>query len=296
MKSKIAVLFSLLMVASMLLAACGGAADPGAAAEEPVVEAPFVAKTLSAADCDSTGIIKSVEATDQYTVTFTLCQSDPAFLSKIAFSPFAIYPEEWIERTAGEESRTSEGLEKPIGTGPYMVAEWKRGESVDFKAFEGYWGEQPQAETLVLRWQSEAAARLLELQSGTIDGIDNLGPADFEVVAADSNLTLVERPALNIFYIGMTNTFAPYDDVRVRQAIAYGIDQQRIVDNFYPAGSEKATHFTPCAIPNACVGDSWYEFNPAMGRELLSEAGFPDGFATKIYYRDVVRGDRKSVV
>lgn len=288
MKSKIFVLFSLLVVATMLLAACGGATDaPGSEVEE---SGPFVAKKLEAPDCDSTGIIKSVEATDQYTATFTLCQSDPAFLSKIAFSPFAIYPEEWIERTAGEESRTSEGLEKPIGTGPYQVSEWKRGESVDFKAFDGYWGEKPLAETLVLRWQSEAAARLLELQAGTVDGIDNLGPADFEVVAADSNLTLVKRPALNIFYIGMTNTFKPWDDVRVRQAIAYGIDQQRIVDNFYPAGSEKASHFTPCAIPNGCVGDAWYEFDPAKGRELLAEAGFPDGFATKIYYRDVVRG------
>lgn len=289
MKNKIVVLFSLLVVASMLLAACGGGTGPGAS-DDAQDSGPFVAKKLEAADCDSTGIIKSVEAVDQYTVTFTLCQSDPAFLSKIAFSPFAIYPEEWIERTAGEESRTSEGLEKPIGTGPYMISEWKRGESVNFKAFDGYWGEQPLAETLVLRWQSEAAARLLELQSGTIDGIDNLGPADFDVVAADSNLTLVERPALNIFYIGMTNTFAPYDDVRVRQAIAYGIDQQRIVDNFYPAGSEIATHFTPCAIPNACAGDAWYPFDPAKGRELLADAGFPEGFSTKIYYRDVVRG------
>lgn len=288
MKSKIFVLFSLLVVATLLLAACGPTTDaPGSEVEET---GPFVAKKLEAPDCDSTGIIKSVEATDQYTATFTLCQSDPAFLSKIAFSPFAIYPEEWLERTAGEESRTSEGLEKPIGTGPYQVSEWKRGESVDFKAFDGYWGEKPLAETLVLRWQSEAAARLLELQAGTVDGIDNLGPTDFAVVSADSNLTLVERPALNIFYIGMTNTFKPWDDVRVRQAIAYGIDQQRIVDNFYPAGSEKASHFTPCAIPNGCVGDAWYEFDPAKGRELLAEAGFPDGFATKIYYRDVVRG------
>lgn len=290
MKRNIFVLFSMLVVASMLLAACGGAADPDApGAAEPTM-APFVAKSLSAPDCDSTGIIKSVEATDQYTVTFTLCQSDPAFLSKIAFSPFAIYPEEWLESTLGEETRTSEGLEKPIGTGPYMVSEWKRGDSVNFTAFPDYWGEQPIAKTLVLRWQSEAAARLLELQSGTVDGIDNLGPSDFDVVSADSNLTLVEREALNIFYIGMTNTFAPYDDVRVRQAIAYGIDRQRIVDNFYPAGSETASHFTPCAIPNGCVGDAWYEFDAAKGRELLAEAGFPDGFSTKIYYRDVVRG------
>jgi len=288
-KSKIFVLFSLLVVASMLLAACGGGTGPGAS-DDVQDSGPFVAKKLEAPDCDSTGIIKAVEANDQYTVTFTLCQSDPAFLSKIAFSPFAIYPEEWIERTAGETTRTSEGLEKPVGTGPYMISEWKRGDSVNFAAFPGYWGEQPFAKTLVLRWQSEAAARLLELQSGTVDGIDNLGPTDFDVVRADSNLTLVEREALNIFYIGMTNTFAPWDDVRVRQAIAYGIDRQRIVDNFYPAGSEIASHFTPCSIPNGCVGDAWYEFDAAKGRELLAEAGFPDGFTTKIYYRDVVRG------
>ena len=290
MKRKFFVLFSMLVVASMFLAACGSAAPEAPGSVEEPAAGPFVGKTLAAPDCDSTGIIKSVVATDQYTVTFTLCQSDPAFLSKIAFSPFAIYPEEWIERTVGETTRSSEGLEKPVGTGPYIVSEWKRGDSVNFTAFADYWGEQPIAKTLVLRWQPEAAARLLELQSGTVDGIDNLGPSDFDVVRADSNLTLVEREALNIFYIGMTNTFKPYDDVRVRQAIAYGIDRQRIVDNFYPAGSETASHFTPCAIPNACVGDAWYEFDAAKGRELLAEAGFPDGFATKIYYRDVVRG------
>ncbi len=82
------------------------------------------------AECGNgySGFFKSIEATDDYTVTFTLCKSDPAFLSKIAFSPFAIYPEEWIEATAGETTRTSEGLEKPIGTGPYMVSEWTRGD------------------------------------------------------------------------------------------------------------------------------------------------------------------------
>jgi ABC-type transport system substrate-binding protein len=87
----------------------------------------------------------------------------------------------------------------------------------------------------------------------------------------------------------MTNTFAPFDDPLVREAIAKGVDRQRIVDNFYPVGSEVASHFTPCSIPNACQGDAWYDFDPEAARALLAEAGFPDGFESSIFYRDVFR-------
>ncbi len=100
---------------------------------------------------------------------------------------------------------------------------------------------------------------------------------------------MIERAPLNIFYVGMNNTYPPFDNEQVRQAIAMGIDRQRIVDNFYPPGSSVATHFTPCAIPNACVGEEWYEYNPERARELLAEAGYPEGFETEIAYRDVVR-------
>jgi ABC-type transport system substrate-binding protein len=302
----------------MLLAACGGGAAPEApaveapaateapmATEAPAVEpeateapipdvsiATFDGTTLSVTECGNgyIGLIKSIEANDATTVTFTLCQPDPAFLSKMAFTPFAIYPSEWLEATAGETNRTSEGLEKPIGTGPYMVSEWNRGDSLTFTAFPDYWGEEPYADTVVLRWSTESAQRLLELQSGTVDGIDNVGPADFETVTADPNLQLTVRPALNIFYVGFNNKFAPFDNVLVRQALALGIDRQRIVDNFYPAGSEVASHFTPCAIPNGCDGDPWYEFDVEAAKAKLAEAGFPDGFKTTLTYRDVVRG------
>ncbi len=300
MKKNLFALLSLLILASMVLMACGGAATEAPAPAEPAEPAPteapaepmddFEGKSLMAADCDSTGIIKGVEATGEHEVTFTLCQPDPAFLAKIAFNVYGIYPEEWLEATAGDESRTSEGLENPIGTGPYVLSEWNRGESITFTANPNYWGEAPEAETLVFRWSTESAQRLLELQSGTIDGIDNVGPADFDVVSADTNLSLNERPALNVFYIGFTNTFAPLDNQDVRQAIAKGIDRQRIVDTFYPPGSEVASHFTPCAIPNGCAGDEWYEFDVEAARAQLAAAGFPDGFQTKLFYRDVVRG------
>src|SRR5690606_6562621 len=157
-------------------------------------------------------------------------------------------------------------------------------------AFPDYWGEAPHAETLIFRWNTEGAARLLELQSGTADGIDNPSPDDFPVIADSPNLQLIERESLNTFYVGFNNTYEPFDDERVRMAIAMGIDRQRIVDTFYPPGSEVASHFTPCAIPNACVGDAWYDFDPETARAELAAAGFPDGFSTKPDYRDVVRG------
>lgn len=301
MKRYIYTLFSLVVLASLALTACApkppapttvppAATQPPAATEVPPPAPTFEPMKLEAPNCDYGGFFKSIEATDQYTVTFNLCKSDPAFLSKIAFAPFAIYPKEWIEATAGAESRTSQGLEMPIGTGPYMVSEWKRGESITFVKNPNYWGEAPFADTLVFRWSTESAARLLELQAGTIDGFDNVGPADFATVEGDPNLQLAKRPALNVFYIGMTNTFAPFDNVKVRQAVAMGINRQRIVDTFYPVGSEVASHFTPCSIPNGCAGEAWYAFDPVAAKALLAEAGFPDGFKTKLYYRDVVRG------
>ncbi len=100
----------------------------------------------------------------------------------------------------------------------------------------------------------------------------------------------IPRTALNVFYVGFTNTAAPFDNEKVRQAIAQGIDRKRIVDNFYPPGSEVASHFTPCDIAGGCSGDEWYAYDPAAAKALLAEAGFPDGFTTKLHLRDVVRG------
>jgi ABC-type transport system substrate-binding protein len=116
------------------------------------------------------------------------------------------------------------------------------------------------------------------------------GPEDYATIEGDANLTLLDKPEPNIFYMGFTDIFPPFDNVDVRKAIALGIDRQRIVDTFYPPGSETASHFTPCSVENGCEGDSWYDFDPEAGKALLATAGFADGFETKIFYRDVTRG------
>jgi ABC-type transport system substrate-binding protein len=287
----------MLIVLSMALAACGGAGTEEAPPEEPVatkepvatdVPMPgFVALPSVTSDCSNGTMWKDISALDAYTVQFTMCVPAPSFLSKIALSPFVIYPQEWLEST----TEPGERLANPIGTGPYMVSQWVRGESLTFVRNPNFSGEHEAfAETLVFHWSAESDARLLALRSGTIDGMDNVGPADFDGIKTDPDLQLMIRPELNVLYVGMANTFPPFDDVRVRRAVAMGIDRQRIVDDFYPPGSEVASHFTPCAIPNGCTGNPWYDFDPEAARALLVDAGYPDGFETSLFYHDVISG------
>jgi ABC-type transport system substrate-binding protein len=256
--------------------------EPAAEPEEEVME--FEPLSVAADSCDYGGKIESIEATDEHTVQWNLCKPDPAFLAKVAFTPFGVLPQEFLEATGGGGEELNE---KPIGTGPYMVDEWIRGDSLILTRFEDYWREGAPAETAVYRWNQEGAARLVELQAGTVDFITNVSPDDYEAVESDPNLVLVPQDSPNILYLAMTNTFEPFNDPLVRQAIAMGVDRQRIVDNFYPEGSEVASHFTPCSIPNGCEGEEWYEFDPGGARALLAEAGYGDGFETSIFYRDV---------
>jgi peptide/nickel transport system substrate-binding protein len=281
-KKALFTLMAVIVVLSMVITSCA----PGQTAAKPYKEQPFAPMSVAAPNCDYGGIIKEIKSIDALTVEFDLCVPDPAFLPKAAFSVFAIQPKEYIEYAMMD----GKILEAPVGTGPYSVEKWTRGDSITFKRNDNYWGEKAKTKTLVFKWAAEGAARLLELQSGTVDGIDNPTPDDFAKIQADPTLQFQPREALNIFYIGMTNTHPPFDNVKVRQAVAMGIDRQRIVDNFLPKGSIVASHFTPCSIPNGCVGDEWYKFDPTAAKALLAEAGFADGFKTTITMRDVVRG------
>lgn len=299
-------LMSLLLALALVAAACAGGDEdtadttapdepsatepaPEEPADEPSAEpdpapADFEGTVLDAGGCDYGGRVNTITAIDANTVEFALCGPHPAFVAQIAFGVFGIQPAEHLEATGGSP------LDNPIGTGPYSLKEWVRGDSVVYERFDDYYGQKPTHTTAVLRWATESAGRLLELQSGQVDGITFPGTEDLATIESDPSLTLLNKPEPNIFYMGFTNTFAPWDDVRVRQAVALGIDRQRIVDTFYPTGSEPASHFTPCSVENGCQGDSWYDFDVAAAQALLVEAGLDGGFETTIYYRDVTRG------
>jgi peptide/nickel transport system substrate-binding protein len=216
---------------------------------------------------DYSGQLKSITATDDTTVVFDLCNPDPAFLSKIAFSAFAINDAGYLNDNAASGAL----VDQPNGTGPYVLDDWRRGSEIIYKANENYWGDPVLSDTVVLRWSSEPGQKLIELQSGTVDGIAEPSGDDLESIEADPNLKIEPREGLNVFYIGMNNAHPPFDNQKVRQAIAQGIDRNRIMSTFYPEGSNVAQWFTPCSIAFACEGEEWYEFDPAAAQALLAE-------------------------
>ena len=244
----------------------------------------FEGKVLDAGGCDYGGRVEKITALDEFTVEFDLCGPHPAFLAQMAFIVFGIQSEESLEASGGAP------LDSPVGTGPYSLQEWVRGDSVIYARNNDYYGTVAPHETLVLKWSTESAGRLLELQSGNAHGMTFPAPEDYATIEGDANLALLDKPEPNIFYMGFTNTFEPWGDVNVRKAVALGIDRQRIVDTFYAPGSETASHFTPCSVVNGCQGDSWYDFDVDAAKQMLADAGYPDGFETKIFYRDVTRG------
>jgi peptide/nickel transport system substrate-binding protein len=290
--------FMLVLALAMVASACAGDSGEPEETTTTTTEAPaestttttrapdpgFEGLVLDAGGCDYGGRVEKITATDEFTVEFDLCGPHPAFLSQIAFSVFGIQPQEHLEATGGSP------LDNPVGTGPYSLQQWIRGDSVVFARNDSYYGTVAPHQTFVLKWATESAGRLIELQSGNADGMTFPAPEDISVIEGDANLVLLDKPEPNIFYMGFTNTFEPWNDVRVRKAVALAMDRQRIVDTFYPPGSETASHFTPCSVENGCEGESWWDQDVEAAKALMAEAGYADGFATTIYYRDVTRG------
>lgn len=252
----------------------------------------FTGDKVDAGNCDygtadAPAGIKSIEAVDEYTVKFTLCHIDPAFLPKIAFVTNGIGEKAALLAAGGDTPKLSE---KPNGTGPYRVKEWVHGDHITFEANPDYWGGAPKSKEVILKWSAEAAQRLLELQSGNADLVENIAPEDMPTISKDANLKLNLRAPLNIVYLGMNRNLKPFDNEKVRQAVALALDKQRIVDLFYAPGSTAASQFAPPLLKPGY--DDAIKLTPADiegAKKLLTEAGFPNGFEIPLSYREVSR-------
>lgn len=284
MKRNLYVLLSLFVLVSMALAACGTPAteapaapaptDVPAAAPTDVPAAPaFVGELLVAPDCNYGGNLKSIEAVDELTVKFTFCAAEPAFIAKVgSVEAFDILDEDYLKETGGDALKINDN---PIGTGPYIVKEWVRGDHITFEANPNYFGTKPANTTFILKWNKEAAARLLDLQSGNVSGIAEVTADDLATIGADANLQLAPRKINNFLYLGINNTIAPWDNENVRQALAMLINKQKIVDDFYAPGSVAATQFVPAGVkPGYTDGYVDTSYNKDKAIEMLKAENF----------------------
>ncbi len=251
----------------LLLLVLGISLVPAAAQDEML--------TFAAPDCDYGGNLSSIEAVDALTVRVTLCNPDAIFHQEMASLGMSIHPSEYLHATGG----TGDLLTKPVGTGPLKLDNWDQGNEIVYSRFDDYWGEPSLEPTVILRWSAEAAARATELRAGTIDGMKFANPGDFQVFRDDPDYTLIDIPPLTGVYVGISNFFAPLNDVRVRQAISMSISRERIVDNFFPVGSPVSPDFVPPAVFGHVPDIGAPGYDPDMAQALLQEAADELGFS-----------------
>ena len=287
---KLYTLLVLLVATALIASGCSNfsaapAAGVGIAEEEDLGN--FTPKRISAPNCDYGGKIRSIEALDAYTVRFTLCSPDPAFLSKVAFGSFGIQEEIFLNLYQGVSAKMSED---PNGTGPYKLKEWVRGDHLTLEVNPNYWGVPPRSKTITFRWANDPVERLRLLTNNKASGIDNVSPGNYEVVNSNPKLALYPRPPMGVAYLGMNNTKPPFDNPEVRQAFAKAIDRRKIVEQYYPNGSRVADQFVPPSIkPGYTDNFRWYDYLPDLAKSELQAAGFDFNQEIVLPYRDVAR-------
>jgi ABC-type transport system substrate-binding protein len=185
---------------------------------------------------------------------------------------FDIYDADYLKKIGGDAAKMNDN---PVGTGPYIVKEWVRGDHITLVPNPTYFGEKPANNELIFKWNKESAARLLDLQAGNVNGIVEVTADDIATIQADPNLVLVPRKFNNFLYLGINNSRAPFDNEKVRQAFAMAIDKQKIVDDFYTPGSVPATQFAPAGVkPGYTEGYKGVAYDPAKAKEMLTAEKF----------------------
>ncbi|TSI10857.1 ABC transporter substrate-binding protein [Lysinibacillus sp. BW-2-10] len=228
-------------------------------------------------------IIKTVTAVDEKTVVFELTRPQAPFLKNIAMSPFGI-----ASPTAFEAAGDKFG-DNPVGTGPFVFVEWKRNDSITVKKNENYWqAGLPKLETIIFRAIPDNSTRLNALMTGEIDLAEGINPSDATSIEGNAELQLIERPSMNVGYLGLTSTRKPFDNKLVRQAVNYAIDKQAIVDAFFEGRAEVAVNPMPPSISGYNDEIAGYEYNPEKAKELLAEAGY-DGAEIELWAMPVPR-------
>lgn len=224
------------------------------------------------------GLIVAVATPNPQTVSFTLSRPLGPFLRDLAMPSFAI-----ASPTAVRNNLSGFG-NRPVGYGPYMLKEWVKDDHITLVANPTWQGVKPAYTTVIVRDIPDQATSVLEMQRGGIDFLTDPRPDDAAQLAKQSGVTVYNQPSNNNSYIALNVQKAPFGKLAVRQAIAYAIDVRAIVKAFYSSGAIVATNWTPPGMLGEDKSLQPYPYDPAKAKQLLAQAGLPNGFSTDLYY------------
>ncbi len=217
------------------------------------------------------GAIRSVAVVDPLTVRILLAERFAPFLANLAHGWGAILPADLIARRHDFATR-------PVGTGPFTVAEWQRDSFIRLVRFSGYFIRgQPRLREVLIRFVPERAIKVAGLLSGEFDAADIIDPLDLPRVRAHPNIRVIRQVTSLIVVLAVNNSRTALRDVRVRRALWHAIDRRQVLRVAYGDESVPSAVFMDVTSPYYVEIPDPYPFDPELARRLLAEAGHGAG-------------------
>ncbi len=226
------------------------------------------------------GHISGIKVLDDYTLSLRLERPFGPFLSLLAMTTAYVVPKEEVERLGRDFGM------RPIGTGPYVLKEWKHGQGLILSARSDYFEGRPRLDGIVYKVIPEDLTAVLEFETGRLDAL-LIPSAEFRRYKTDPGWSgrVFGRPGLNSYYLGLNCTRPPFNDIRVRHAANLAIDRGRILDTVFEKRGILASGPIPPGLWKQDFGrppESGYPYDPEKARRLIREAG-AEGAKIKIY-------------
>jgi peptide/nickel transport system substrate-binding protein len=167
----------------------------------------------------------------------------------------------------------SYAFQHPTGTGPFKFGSWTIGQKVELVKNKNYWGVKAKLDKLIIRPISDNQARISALKTHEVNAFDLAPPQDLGALTSDSRLKVLKRPAFNVAYVTIhQGPGSPMNDIKVRQAVAYGLNRAQVVRNFYYGTGRVAHEFMPPSLFGYSTKVQKYAYNPQKARQLLNSS------------------------
>src|SRR5262245_7680603 len=224
--------------------------------------------------------VEDIRAKDDSTVVIALKEPWAPFLADISLFSNSIMPEKVFKGAKDEDFAN-----KPLGSGPFMLADWKKGEELVMKANPHFYEKGlPKSQELRLKYIPDDNARIIALQSGDVDGIDYPPFSRMEELRKDPKLEAQLNPSTAVAHLTLNIREAPLSNVKFRQALAYGTDRAAVVKAVCFGSCTPATTFLPMTTPFFNKGSKGYPYDLAKAKQLLKESGVATPVTLKLLY------------